>query len=798
MKKRQFLMVVCLLLVSSIVLLLNACSGNQQGVQDTISTTTQTVYASPKGPGEPIIITQAISGSLGQVNAQLSALNITGLPSGITASQSCENNRCTVIFSGSQSTPASPGQTVISIQSTNRGNVLRLPLIVEYPQLGITVPSITVSKTPGTITLTNFSNVLAQITNRTLTSASQSWHFDSSTNANTCEALVSGVLAPKESCTISVLNSGIYESGEFAIQPSDSWYLSDPTAMLVPEIPQTQFSFTQALQKQQSSPLLLDADVTLTNNSEFSLPSDAVEAEFIGDYGDGATTVELGDCFTNGVEANGGHCTFRVKSEDVAGLIGTTDMLRLLNSKAGNKLIAVPEFGIPSITVTLSGGQRKGSYQRLLVTAIHQITFASPAYVFEDNDNGGNQLVEVKEPLSGTETEADTCSGQTISAGGQCYIWLHAIKQNSPTSNEVKVQIKDRRGDVVSGTQSVIASTYLYAGGIFTTAGGNDANNIAKWDGSTWSALGDGINGLVTALTTDSNDMLYAGGQFTTAGGNNVNNIAKWDGSSWDLLGLGVEDIGEGVLALTTGSRDVVYAGGQFTTAGGSSASNIAKWDGSSWSPLGNGVNNFIIALTTDSNDNVYAGGEFTTADGAPAFRVAKWDGSTWSALGDGMNRSVSALITGSNDVLYAGGGFTTADGAPAFRVAKWDGVNWSPLGDGMNDSVTTLTADSHDDVYAGGFFTTAGGNSANYVARWDGSSWSPLGDGTNTFVFALTADGNNDIYAGGEFTTAGGVSARHVAKWDGSTWSALGTGVENSNGISVESLIIAPSILIP
>ena len=44
------------------------------------------------------------------------------------------------------------------------------------------------------------------------------------------------------------------------------------------------------------------------------------------------------------------------------------------------------------------------------------------------------------------------------------------------------------------------------------------ANNIARWDGSSWSALGSGVNGYVTALAMLGND-LFVGGGFTTAGG---------------------------------------------------------------------------------------------------------------------------------------------------------------------------------------------------------------------------------------------------------------------------------------
>ncbi len=51
----------------------------------------------------------------------------------------------------------------------------------------------------------------------------------------------------------------------------------------------------------------------------------------------------------------------------------------------------------------------------------------------------------------------------------------------------------------------------LYVGGDFAVAGGGFANHIAKWDGTTWSALGSGINGIVYALAVSGSN-LYAGG----------------------------------------------------------------------------------------------------------------------------------------------------------------------------------------------------------------------------------------------------------------------------------------------
>jgi len=90
-------------------------------------------------------------------------------------------------------------------------------------------------------------------------------------------------------------------------------------------------------------------------------------------------------------------------------------------------------------------------------------------------------------------------------------------------------------GGVTGGAVTAIAisGSNVYVGGTFNTAGDISASYIAKWDGTTWSTLGSGMNGFVTALAVAANGDLYAGGSFTTAGGVSANRVARWDGSTW-------------------------------------------------------------------------------------------------------------------------------------------------------------------------------------------------------------------------------------------------------------------------
>jgi hypothetical protein len=368
----------------------------------------------------------------------------------------------------------------------------------------------------------------------------------------------------------------------------------------------------------------------------------------------------------------------------------------------------------------------------------------------------------------------------------------------------------------------------LYAGGRFAKAGGVTANNIARWDGSHWSALGSGVDFVINALAADGNGNLYAGGSFTEAGGVAVSNIARWDGSNWHALGSGVNSR---VQALTVGSDGYLYAGGDFSEAGGVTVNNISRWDGSNWHALGSGVNdpNYVTveALATDGNGDLYAGGLFSDAGGVTVNNIARWDGSNWYALGNGVDGSVSALATDGNGDLYAGGSFTSAGALTANRIARWDGSSWHALGSGIGDwgsinpYVTALATDGGDTLYAGGGFGSTGGVLASSIASWDGSDWSALRgsswqgvgrsdetgglahDGNSNlymtyegkiahwdgsgwhmlaekiyWVFALATDVDGNLYAGGTFTEIEGVSANYIARWDGSKWHALGSGV--------------------
>jgi hypothetical protein len=305
-----------------------------------------------------------------------------------------------------------------------------------------------------------------------------------------------------------------------------------------------------------------------------------------------------------------------------------------------------------------------------------------------------------------------------------------------------------------------------------------------------------GTDGQVMAVLVVSGQV-YIGGFFSVVDKVAANNVARWDGTAWSPLGDGVSGgVSPGVSALAAADGKL-YVGGIFANATDSGGprivNNIARWDpaSSTWSALGTGFNNGVGALAPAGGGTLYAGGGFTSTTGLSptlANRVAFWNGSAWSALAGGLSGGVSpqvqALAIFRGDLIAAGTFQTATDGAGAHEadyIARWDGVNWSPLGGGLSgghalDLRGNALVVSGDALYVGGSFALAtdggGPKVVNNLAQWDGTTWSALGSGIPDGVFrppsvrALAAPNPPELYAGGQFSLAGDKHAAYLGRY--------------------------------
>ncbi len=338
----------------------------------------------------------------------------------------------------------------------------------------------------------------------------------------------------------------------------------------------------------------------------------------------------------------------------------------------------------------------------------------------------------------------------------------------------------------------------LVAGGLFSSVGGSAALRVARWNGSSWSALGAGLDANVFALAVfddGSGPALYAGGDFSNSGATPVHGIARWNGSTWTSLGSGINGNVRALRVFDDGTGAALYVGGLFSAAGGTAASNLARWDGTSWSPLGAGTDGVVLALAVHDDGNgpaLYAGGSFSSAGASPALHIARWSGSAWSALGGGTDADVFSLLScdlGTGTELVAGGNFNHAGAVVASGIAAWDGASWTSLSGSSDGGVTSLglfDAGAGPHLHAGGAFTNLAGRAADRIAEFVDGAWRPLGAGEppNGSVLALATLDRGDgprLYAAGAFTKVGALDANRIASWNGTGWSALGSGLDGT-----------------
>lgn len=270
-----------------------------------------------------------------------------------------------------------------------------------------------------------------------------------------------------------------------------------------------------------------------------------------------------------------------------------------------------------------------------------------------------------------------------------------------------------------------LPSGELVAGGTFTTAGGVAANRIARWNGINWAPFGAGISGatppVVYALATLPNGHLIAGGAFARAGTTWVSNVARWNGSTWSALGNGLGAAGNlytCVNKLITGPAGDLIAGGGFQYSGDQwqSVPNVARWNGINWVPLGSEGGN-VAALASLPNGDIVVGrpGVVGTNDQLP---IVSWNGTNWTPLGTLEFDGVYSFALLPNGDLVA---------ADHYAIRAWNGSTWSDLQSFAQSSIVNIYAlqsSPNGDIFLGGSFSAIDGVSAsNFAWRTPGTA---------------------------------------------------------------------------
>lgn len=335
----------------------------------------------------------------------------------------------------------------------------------------------------------------------------------------------------------------------------------------------------------------------------------------------------------------------------------------------------------------------------------------------------------------------------------------------------------------------------LYAGGDFNIGGSNPATDLAVWDGTSWSGVGNGgISGgafdfpYVTSLAVHDDgtgERLYIGGQFTLAGGQAIQNLATWDGNSFQAAG----EPNNVVLALHSmelAGTPALFAGGFFSSVGGTAANTIAGLTPGGWVSMGtSSIFADVRALASfdfGSGPVLVVGGNGFQVAGSTSSGVSSFDGTGWSQVGDpffGTVEDFAVADLGSGPELFLGGWLKKQNGDPADHLAHLSGGAWVEIGGGTSNTVDCLgsfTFGQESRLVIGGNFATAGMVYTNGYATWDGSEFEPSGTGLNGWAHSLEPDPfGSGLIVAGDFDGAGDQTLAGIARFESGAFSPLG-----------------------
>jgi len=475
------------------------------------------------------------------------------------------------------------------------------------------------------------------------------------------------------------------------------------------------------------------------------------------------TTVYAGGMFTN----IGGQARNHIAALDASGAATAWNP-----NASGGSYPDVYALAVSGTTVYAGGWFTYiGGQTRNYIAALDATLNTNNATAWNPNANSYVETLAV----SGTTVYV---GGEFTNIGGQTRNYIAALDATLNTNNATAWN-----PNANNAVQALaVSGTTVYAGGWFTSIGGQARIYIAALDATqntnnatAWApnADGGGVYTLAVSGTT-----VYAGGEFTSIGGQTRNYIAALDATlntnnatAWN------PGANSNVWALSV-SGTTVYVGGRFTSIGGQTRNHIAALDASgtatAWNP---NANKSVKALAV-SGTTVYAGGAFTSIGGQVRYRIAALDATqntnnatAWNAYAGGL---VYALAV-SGTTVYAGGDFTSIGGQTRINIAALDpsgaATAWNPH---ANHYVHTLAA-SGTTLYVGGTFRQIGAAARNYIAALDASgaatAWDPNATGGSppaTYVSALVVSGTT-VYAGGNFSNIGGQPRCCLAALDAS-----------------------------
>jgi hypothetical protein len=275
-----------------------------------------------------------------------------------------------------------------------------------------------------------------------------------------------------------------------------------------------------------------------------------------------------------------------------------------------------------------------------------------------------------------------TCDGLQVDDAGTIYVGCTEFPDEAPPVTHLyRIDGDDwvPLGEPFP-REGLLADLALDDQGRPVVAGGSAAGWIARLENGQFQVIADDFDSMVNKVAvapkgSPDAGAIVAAGYFTRVGDVTVNKIARFDGTSWSALGDGIH---AGPMALEYGTTGIYVATG---FEGDPARELLARWDGTRWielatpengipAPDGETVHTFTRLMERDGK-LIATGYVWPETGGRNAFL---WDGTRFTAIGGGLPAiSVDGAALAA-DGLWFGGWIAQAGGdewIPSVGVAR-------------------------------------------------------------------------------------------------------------------------------
>lgn len=317
---------------------------------------------------------------------------------------------------------------------------------------------------------------------------------------------------------------------------------------------------------------------------------------------------------------------------------------------------------------------------------------------------------------------------------------------------------------------------------------------------------GDGTNGVVSCIVTQSDAKVVIAGDFSSYNTIRIKNILRLnrDGSLDPNFEL-CEPVNGSINSAVAQPDGKIIIAGDFTILKGLKISRIARLNtnGSldTTFKAGSGFDKIVRSMAIQADGKIIVGGDFTAYNGANKNRLLRLntDGRLDASFdpGTGFNAAVRAIAVMPDDKLIVGGDFVTVNGKPQNRLARLnpDGSFDDSffLGEAFDNNVMVIKVQPDGKIMIGGLFTSFDDIVANRIirldpdGRFDTNFFTGLGFDNLVRTIAFQSDGK--MLVGGLFTSFNEEAISGVARLnpDGSLDNSFDLGHEFVNvGIAI------------